>query len=100
MGERFNGDPVGWTSHLRNALPNAAMGTIDDVAANNNYAPPLRAVMITASGNLVVTLDGDDVNDATKKLTIPMLANTWETRFAIKKIWAAGSTTTGLIGAR
>jgi hypothetical protein len=91
---RYNGEAAGWTSGLRKKQD---LSTLDDAPATV-FTPCLRGVVCGVSGNIVVTLDGDDPADATKKVTIAMTAGTYETRFAIRKVWLTGTTATGLQG--
>lgn len=88
----------GWIGHLQKTA-----GSITGSDANSGahiFTPiPLRGIVATGAGNVVVTLNGeDDINDAAKKVTLVLSANVPETRFAIAKVWGTNTTATGLTG--
>ena len=78
-----------WTGHL---TQNVALGVLDDTAESNLYEPPLRYLRTTGTGNVTVTLYADDTADATKNVLIPVVAGQELGVFAIRKIWATGTT--------
>lgn len=88
------GNP-GWTGHCTNVVD---VSTLDDLAEGHLYDPPLRMLVATVAGNAVVTLLGDDTAVGASKVTIALGAGyaSAETRLAIRKIWATGTTATGL----
>jgi hypothetical protein len=90
-GRTRHGQPNGWDGVAVNAV---AIGAFDDVAESNLYDPPIMVLVALAAGNIVVTLDGDDTADASKKQTLAVLSG-WAnkvTGIAIRKIWATNTT--------
>lgn len=86
-----DGEKPGWTGHVRSKVD---LGTLDNTATSNCYAPPLRLLVCTGAGDVVFTLDGDDPADATKKVTRTLAAGGVLDVYAIKKIWSTGTTAT------
>lgn len=91
----LNGEFPAWTGGLQ-----ATTGAITPDDNNGALFHPraIRGIVSTSGGNIAVTLNQDDDTDANKKVTIVLAANTPETRFAIRKVWANGTTATGLTG--
>lgn len=82
-------DDPRWNGHV---IYKVALGTLDDTAESNLYDPPLRLLVCRASGNVTVTLHGDDTTDATKQITFPVSTGDVFGVFAIRKIWLTGTT--------
>lgn len=83
-----NGDP-GWTGSL---MHKTALGVLDDLPESNLYNTPVRYLRAAAAGNVCFTLHGDDTADGAKKVTLPMIIGQEFGVFAIRKIWATGTT--------
>lgn len=91
-----DGQRVGWLGHLQKRV---SVSANDTSQTGSLFDPPLRGLMAgTASGNVVVTLNGDDDTDVASKVTLALVVNVPETRFAIRKVWATSTTATGLVG--
>lgn len=93
MGQKdIDGIFPGWTGHLQNYA-----GAITP-ASELTFTPALRGIRASGAGNVVVTLNGDSLTDAAKKVTIALSANTLVTDYAIAKVWNSGTTATGIEG--
>lgn len=69
-------------------------------AGDPTFDPPLRGLIASGGGNVVVTCANDDPAATAKKVTISLTAGTAEGRFQIRKVWNTGTTATGLMGLR
>ena len=81
---------------------NAALGVLDDSVESNLYDPPLRLLKALAAGTVTFTLHGDDTATAGKKITLTLALGDTLREYAIRKIWATGTTiaVANLVGCR
>ena len=89
----LDGQLPGWTGPCRNVVA----VTKSDATI---YDPPLRSLVASGSGNVVLVLDGDDETDSTKYLTIALTANVPLTGYAIRQVRSTNTTATGFTGAK
>lgn len=58
------------------------------------FDTPLRKIVILTTGNLAITVHGDDADDAASKVIIPVVAGQILVDFYVRRIWATGTTAT------
>lgn len=73
----------------------AARGVAITKSDSTVYAPPLRRIWVGGTGNIQVTMAGDDDAAAVQLQNVPV---GWLEGLAISKVWSANTSATLMIG--